>query len=97
MLTTKEFNGNEFHAFCQQEYDAARRFLKSCGKPQDACDRFLIEQAKLSASVFGNMLDSRDAIAKLNRTASLHNKRDALIRELHKLDVLLQESQLNDC
>ena len=59
MLTTKEFNGPEFHAFCQQQYDAARQFLKTCGKPKDYIDRGLIEKHKVDAQVFGGMLDMK--------------------------------------
>lgn len=57
MLSTKDFNGNEFHAYCQQQYDEARRFLKTCGKPKDDIDRFLIEKHRADVSIFGGMLD----------------------------------------
>lgn len=54
MLTAREFMGSEFHGFCQQEYDAARRFLKTCGKE---AGRFLIEYNRETAEIFGKFLD----------------------------------------
>lgn len=55
-MTRREFLGDRFYAFCQQEYDNARNFLKNCGKPEDENDRWLISQAKLSTKIFGNLI-----------------------------------------
>lgn len=70
-LATKEFNGQEHHAFCQREYDEARRFLKTCGKPKDDVDRWLIEQAKISAKIFGGALDRTEAIKIIDMKNSI--------------------------
>lgn len=56
MLTKREFYGNDFYAFCKSEFDKARHFLKYCGKPADETDRFLIDDAKFTAKLFGNLL-----------------------------------------
>lgn len=53
LITKQEFLGKEFHAFCQQEYDKARYYLKHCGR--DA-DRYMIQHHKLTAQVFGKLL-----------------------------------------
>lgn len=59
MYTIMELADDEFGAFCQQEYDEARRFLKNCGKPQDVYDRALIDVNRNVAQVFGRMLHAR--------------------------------------
>ena len=56
-MSRREFYGVEFYAFCQQEYDKARAHLKNCGKPNDDYDRFLIGEAKFSATFFKQFLD----------------------------------------
>lgn len=56
ILTTKDFFDKDFYSFCQQQYDIARRFLKTCGKPEDDTDRFLIDKHKFDAAFFGKML-----------------------------------------
>jgi hypothetical protein len=38
-MTKREFLGTEFYAFCQNEYDTARRALKNFGKPNGEIDR----------------------------------------------------------
>jgi len=59
ILQTRDFNGAEFHAYCQQQYDEARRFLKGCGKPKDKFDLFFIEKYKTDSAIFGNMLNRK--------------------------------------
>ena len=56
-MSRRDFHGKEFYAFCQQEYDKARAHLKNCGKPNDDYDRFLISEAKFSATFFKQFLD----------------------------------------
>lgn len=46
----REFHGPEYMAFLQQEFDAARRYLKTCGKPKTDIDLWLIEEARWSAA-----------------------------------------------
>ena len=86
MLSTRDFNGIEYHAFCQQQYDAARKFLKTCGKPSDDVDRFLIEQARLDVSVFGGALDRTDAV---NRLIAIGELKKELVRLDARRSVLL--------
>ena len=56
-MNNRDFYGTEFYAFCQHEYDKARVHLKNCGKPSDDYDRFLINEAKFSATYFKQFLD----------------------------------------
>ena len=62
MLSTQEFNGREYHTFCQQQYDTARRFLKNCGKPQDEVEQFLVDKHRKDAQIFGAALDRTKVI-----------------------------------
>jgi len=52
MLSKKEFHGELFYAWAAQQYEAARVYLKNCGRPKDEYDRWLIEQAKFDAVLF---------------------------------------------
>lgn len=45
-MNKKDFYGDEFYAYCCQQYELARVHLKNCGKPKDDYDKFLIVQAK---------------------------------------------------
>jgi hypothetical protein len=56
MLTKRDFLGKEFYAFCQQEYDVARNYLKNCGKPKDDIDKWFIQFHKDTVSIFGKLL-----------------------------------------
>jgi hypothetical protein len=56
MLSKREFAGKEFYAFCQQEYDTARNYLKNCGKPLSEVDRFLIDFNKTTVKIFAKLL-----------------------------------------
>ena len=42
-LSNREFYGVEFYVRRQQEYDEARRFLKTCGRPKDDVGIFWIQ------------------------------------------------------
>jgi len=92
MLTTKEFNGPENHAFCQQQYDEARRYLKSCGKPKDEIDRFLIEKHKVDAHVFGRALDRTNALKMIQKKAELRIEARSLRMQLAAMDAYLEKS-----
>lgn len=65
MNFTRDFNGLHYHSFCQQQYDAARHFLKNCGKPIDEYDRWLIDFHKATISIFGFALDRTKIIKNL--------------------------------
>jgi hypothetical protein len=56
MLTKREFLGPKFYAFCQQQYDEARRSLKNFGKPKDEMDRAMIQFHRTTVQVFGRLL-----------------------------------------
>jgi hypothetical protein len=73
MISTRDFYGQEFYAFCQRQYDEARNFLKNCGKPNDEIDRFLIETNKFTARTFGRLLDNTQAIKEIQARKALAN------------------------
>jgi len=89
MLSTRDFNGDEYHAFCQQQYDNARRFLKTCGKPKDEIDRFLIEKHRMDASIFGGALDRTKAVKLLQLKSELKNKSDVLKKQFILIEKFL--------
>lgn len=91
MITTKEFNGSEFHAFCQQQYDAARRFLKTCGRPACDVDRFLIDQCRVDTAVFGGMLDSMRRVKLLSLAQQAKEERESLLKRVAEIDTMLLE------
>lgn len=64
-LTPKEFHGQEFNAFCQAQFDEARKTLKNFGKPKDEIDRFLIEQARITQSIFNGYLHPENKLEKI--------------------------------
>ncbi len=47
-----ESRGDDFYKFCQKNFEDARVHLKNCGRPKDEYDRFLIEEAKFSSSLY---------------------------------------------
>lgn len=51
MITLREFHGEIFVINRRREYDEARQFLKSCGKPLNGVDVWLIKQAKLTCDL----------------------------------------------
>ena len=51
-MNKREFVGEEHYKYCVQEYDKAREFLKSCGKPEDWFDRFMISFNKETCKHF---------------------------------------------
>ena len=55
-LSKRDFVETEFYAYCQQQYDTARHYLKNCGKPKDDYEAWLIKEAKNTALIFGGML-----------------------------------------
>jgi hypothetical protein len=73
MISTRDFYGQEFYAFCQRQYDEARNFLKNCGKPKDEIDRFLIDTNKDTARTFGRLLDNTQAIKEIQARKALAN------------------------
>lgn len=56
-LTKRELSGDEYYRFCIVNYEAARYFLKTCGKPKDLYDRYLIAEARFDVKFFGRQLD----------------------------------------
>jgi len=52
MLQLREFVQEQHYIFCKQEYDTSRRFLKTCGKPKDWFDIYLIKHHKETCSFF---------------------------------------------
>lgn len=55
-MNKKDFYGDEFYAYCCQQYELARVHLKNCGKPKDEYDKFLIVQAKWDSVFFKRMI-----------------------------------------
>ena len=43
ILSNREFYGDEFYVRRQQDFEEARRFLKTCGRPKDDVDIFWIQ------------------------------------------------------
>lgn len=52
MIQLREFVQDQHYIFCKQEYDNSRRYLKTCGKPKDWYDRWLIDFHKETCSLF---------------------------------------------
>ena len=90
MLTTRDFHGQEFFVYCQQQFDEARRFLKTCGKPKDEVDRFMIDHNKVTAKVFCGMLDMTDAVNEIKLRAELAEERSTLLRRVSAIDAYLR-------
>jgi hypothetical protein len=61
MLNKKEFYGNEFYAFCCQQYESARVHLKNCGKPKDEYDKYLTQEAKFNSVLYKKMISELEA------------------------------------
>jgi hypothetical protein len=62
MLSKRDFFGKEFYAVCQQEYDIGRNYLKTCGKPKDAIDKWFIEFHKDTVKIFGKLLKEKNHV-----------------------------------
>lgn len=58
MLSKREFYDKDFYKYCQQQYDAARFFLKNCGKPTTEEHWWLIAFHKDTARIFKSFLDN---------------------------------------
>lgn len=56
-LSKRDFYGEEYYKFLLREYEAARVFLKNCGRPKDEYDRFLIDEAKWDSSHYKRMIN----------------------------------------
>ena len=48
----RDFYGEEHFLWAVQQYEAARVFLKNCGRPKDDHDRWLIAEAKFDSVFF---------------------------------------------
>lgn len=57
-LTKREFLSEEFYKFCQQEFDEARQYLKTCGKPDTEEKKWYVEYYKWNSSFFNKFLDN---------------------------------------
>ena len=90
MLTTRDFHGQEFYVYCQQQFDEARRFLKNCGRPKDEADRSMIDHHKVTAKVFGGLLDMTDAAKEIHKRNELAAERDAMLRRVAAIDAYLR-------
>lgn len=56
-LKHREFYGEDFYRFILKSYEESRVFLKTCGRPKDDYDKFLIAEAKWTSSYFKQMID----------------------------------------
>ena len=90
MLTTRDFHGQEFFVYCQQQFDEARRHLKNCGKPNNETDRFMIDHNKVTAKVFCGLLDMTDAVNEIKKRNELEAERAALFRRAAAIDAYLR-------
>lgn len=52
MLSYRDFCGEEHYKWGKQEYDNARHYLKTCGKPKDDYDVWLIKFHKETEGLF---------------------------------------------
>lgn len=57
-LSKRDFLGEDFYKFCQQEYDTARRYLKTCGKPDTEEKKWYVEYSKWNSQHWGKYLDA---------------------------------------
>jgi hypothetical protein len=86
MLSTKDFYDREFYGYCQRQYDEARRFLKTCGKPKDETARFLVDFNRETARIFGGLLDLTLAAEKVQKRKALIEERVVLLYKLAVID-----------
>ena len=56
MTKLQNFFDKEFLAFCQQEFDKSRRYLKTCGKPKNEIDLWFIGFHKETCKIFKEYL-----------------------------------------
>lgn len=56
-MKKREFYGEDHYAWLQQTFDAARVYLKNCGKPKDEYDRWLISEAKWTCQAYKKCLE----------------------------------------
>ena len=57
MLSKRDFHQDPFYLWALQQYEAARVYLKNCGRPASDQDRHLIAEAKWGCSFFKRLLD----------------------------------------
>lgn len=55
-FSKREIYGEEFYAWVQGVYDESRRYLKTCGKPVSAKDRYCIDFHKFNSKHYGAIL-----------------------------------------
>ena len=56
-MSKREFYGESYYLWAVKQYEAARVFLKNCGRPADDHARFLIAEAKWDSSFFKRIID----------------------------------------
>lgn len=56
MLTYKEFLDKDFRAWCQQEYDRSRYFLKNGHKPENEIDVWFFKFHRETTKIFKEFL-----------------------------------------
>lgn len=52
MLSLREFVGEEYFIWANQQYAEARNYLKNCGKPKDDYEKWLILFHKQTVDIF---------------------------------------------
>lgn len=57
MISKRQFHEEKFYKWCVRNYDEARLFLKSCGKPDNEEKRFWIDYYREQARFFKAFLD----------------------------------------
>jgi hypothetical protein len=57
MLTRRDFYGESHYIWILKQYETARTFLKSCGRPDTEYDKYLISEAKWTSAFYKKMLD----------------------------------------
>ena len=51
LLPPNEFFDKDYYKFIKQTFDAARYYLKTCGKPKDEIDVWFIKEAKFTVNL----------------------------------------------
>ena len=55
-MQRREYLGEAYYLWALKQYEAARVFLKNCGRPMDDHDKFLIAEAKWDSQYFGKLI-----------------------------------------
>jgi len=53
-LSNRDFLGEKYYILIKQEFDNARHYLKTCGKPKDSIDLWFINEAKFTIKLLGH-------------------------------------------